>query len=947
MKNKLFKRSISIILTLCMAFSMVPLSMISSSAAGLGSDSFADWRAWEFYSRAFGTAGSIMESLGEATGNESVAQFTSFINNTFCGGSETDEQLAQLQETCEEILDTTKKVESITSEINKKMANETIQVSKKECDDAWNSQVMDYITKNDESPYDFYNVYIAYREYLYYASNEEALKEKNKSIEDYENKFLDEMVKYYIGKTNESNVNVTTLYTNEKMDVYITGMIESILNTMDPETTSVGMGNRFIDEAAQYAYYAYPFSSEQAEFVDNAAEYQINTVTYLVMLYQDFCAHRAEYIESQDMESEWSKYQKYYDGLMVEYTETMENFLHGDIYLSEVDAYTTLDKYVREDSATVYYDKEKQKFTLVNNNYKTSHRDRYVHCTTEYYYKSDITSTPQFTTPSMSFCKNASVTVKNGELVFTPFYVLNGESIDDCYKYLKNFDLNDENVHGEIKLTSYYDTHYLNADYYNLKDGKFSDGTNTYVPVSNTSQLKSLVNETYYTAQGEDYSPYLYFSSLIGYNTSNPVYLLLKGSPTISRSENTTNYTKFPVFNMTSSRSYNDDWNSEMMDLYNLQSDRKKSKNKTNSMYTVILVPESNEIKSKVDTKVIGEGEVTVSGLSNGTALSGDTVDVKITAPENHYISSVKVQYHNDPSDLSKVTEERVIGGEFEGNELSLTYPVPYSNVTIVVETNKCCEPLPVNENGSYVVGSYDDLCQMRDMVNSGYSKYVKGSYVLTNDIDCKGQSWTTTIGTDTIQFNGTFDGQNHTIKNLNVESGVGDGSRQGLFAVLDDKAVVKNLNVDNASVFSSESPVKGSGVIAKQNNGTILNCKVTNSSVQLGNWHYLGGITGLNNGTIENCSVENSHLTRRWGGSSSHTMGGITEENNGTVKNCYTYNCTFNNGTENNGPIISRGNSPENCYYYTTSNVNKTYGTEMTSEQFESGEIETLVKGV
>ena len=932
-KKSIVKSIVSVILSATMAFSIVPFATISSSAAGLGSDSFADWRAWEFYSRAFGTAGSIMESLGEATGNESVAQFTSFINNTFCGGSETDEQLAQLQETCEEILDTTKKVESITTEINSKLANEKITVSKKECDDAWNNQVMDYITKNDESPYDFYNAYIAYRDYLKYASNPETIP-TDKSIEYYEDEFMNSLVDYYAGKTNTSKATEAMLYTDTTIDVCITGMIKSMLNTMDPETTSVGMGNRFIDEAAQYAYYAYPYSSEQAEFVDKAAEYQINTVTYLVMLYQDFCAHRAEYFESNNMQSEWSDYNKYYENLIKKYTSTMENFLHGDIYLSEVDAYTTLDKYVREDSATVYYDEESDSFTLKNDKFKTFVKHPNPN------YGSANHTTQQY----MSFNKNASVTVENGNLEFTPFYVLDGSDLEMYRLMLQDFDEKFKNTHGgPMEL---FDSHYLSCDYFNFANGVFSDGVNKYVPVSDPEQLKSIVNETYYTAH--NHTPYTYFSSLIGYGSSdNPVYLLLGGKSGLDKKTLGTDYAYFPVFNMMSTNSYATDWTSEKMSLYNLQDDRDDDENKTNSMYTVILVPQSNEIRSKVDTKVIGEGEVTVSGLSNGTALSGDTVDVKITVPENQYISSVKVQYHNDPSDLSKVTEERVIGGEFEGNELSLTYPVPYSNVTIVVETKEYPDALVVNENGSYVVSSYDDLCQMRDMVNSGYPKYVNGSYVLTNDIDCKGQPWTTTIGTDTIQFNGTFDGRNHTIKNLNVESGVGDGSRQGLFAVLDDKAVVKNLNVDNASVFSSESPVKGSGVIAKQNNGTILNCKVTNSSVQLGNWHYLGGITGLNNGTIENCSVENSHLTRRWGGSSSHTMGGITEENNGTVKNCYTYNCTFNNGTENNGPIISRGNSPENCYYYTTSNVNKTYGTEKTSEQFESGEIETLVKGV
>ncbi len=281
----------------------------------------------------------------------------------------------------------------------------------------------------------------------------------------------------------------------------------------------------------------------------------------------------------------------------------------------------------------------------------------------------------------------------------------------------------------------------------------------------------------------------------------------------------------------------------------------------------------------------------------------------------------------------------------FNKTDSNTVYKVDKEDKTY--SNNKDYVPCPIDtdENGNFIIKTYDDLCTMAVMVNSGENEYVEGSYVLANDIDCQGHAWTTPIGTGTIQFNGKFDGQGYTISNLNVNSNVEDGSRQGLFAVLGEDSVVKNLNVDNASVFPAEN---GAGAIAKQNTGTIKNCMVKNSSIQLGNLNYLGGIAGLNNGTIENCAVVNSHLTRRLGGTSSLTMGGITETNNGTVKNCYTYSCTFNNGTSENSPLVARGNAPENSYYFTNSNVNKTNGVEVDTVQFASGEVASLLnKGV
>ena len=363
-----------------------------------------------------------------------------------------------------------------------------------------------------------------------------------------------------------------------------------------------------------------------------------------------------------------------------------------------------------------------------------------------------------------------------------------------------------------------------------------------------------------------------------------------------------------------------------------------------------------------------------IAGDNHGDGNNADGTDRPGTI-KNCYTSTGSICERGTASDsVANVPAEKYASGEiayllnsgvtdgtqawYQNIDNGLTpdsYPVLISNNTNTVYkvdltdktySNTVPNPIPTfdtDENGNYIIKTYEDLCNMAIMVNSQKEEYVNGSYILANDIDCLGNVWTP-IGTDTVKFNGTFDGQGYTISNLNKDSGLDDGNRHGLFVSLNENAVVKNLTVSNADVFPSESPVIGAGVIAKQNNGTISSCIVKNSNVQLGNWSYLGGISGLNNGTIENCAVINTSITRRWGGSSSKTMGGITEVNKGTVRNCYTYNCSYNNGTDLNGAVISSGEAPVNCYFYTTSSVNKTYGTEKSKSQFACGEVAYLL---
>ena len=111
-------------------------------------------------------------------------------------------------------------------------------------------------------------------------------------------------------------------------------------------------------------------------------------------------------------------------------------------------------------------------------------------------------------------------------------------------------------------------------------------------------------------------------------------------------------------------------------------------------------------------------------------------------------------------------------------------------------------------------------------------------------DIDLYNYPWTP-IGTTANNFKGTFDGNGKTIKNLNVDLTVDngtDGSNAGLFGVTSD-GEIKNLTVENATVKGRLNV----GVVA----GTPYTSKYTDITVKglvkVEGMSYVGGVGGKN----------------------------------------------------------------------------------------------------
>lgn len=130
------------------------------------------------------------------------------------------------------------------------------------------------------------------------------------------------------------------------------------------------------------------------------------------------------------------------------------------------------------------------------------------------------------------------------------------------------------------------------------------------------------------------------------------------------------------------------------------------------------------------------------------------------------------------------------------------------------------------------------------DVVNSGDTDI---NIILDNDIDLTGIEWTP-IGTESRPYTGTFDGNNKTIRGLEINQSGTDNV--GLIGYLGSEGKVQNVVLANISVSGANYV----GGIAGQTDGTVENCSV-NGTVTGQN--QTGGIVGRNFSTISGCSAE------------------------------------------------------------------------------------------
>ena len=144
---------------------------------------------------------------------------------------------------------------------------------------------------------------------------------------------------------------------------------------------------------------------------------------------------------------------------------------------------------------------------------------------------------------------------------------------------------------------------------------------------------------------------------------------------------------------------------------------------------------------------------------------------------------------------------------------------------------------------GNYVIAEPSELAWLADQVN-GVSRaagntFAGQTFKMTADLDLRKHPWMP-IGNSTTNFQGTFDGQGHVIRNLVVN--MPGKSDAGLFGMTTN-GEIKNLVIEDAKITGRLNV----GVVA----GTPYTSKYTNITlqglIQVEGMAYVGGIGGKN----------------------------------------------------------------------------------------------------
>ena len=189
-----------------------------------------------------------------------------------------------------------------------------------------------------------------------------------------------------------------------------------------------------------------------------------------------------------------------------------------------------------------------------------------------------------------------------------------------------------------------------------------------------------------------------------------------------------------------------------------------------------------------------------------------------------------------------------------------------------------------IQDDGSYTVYTANGLLAWNEAAQSDPSL----NCTLTADINMTGKEWTP-VGNSGQTYNGTFDGQGHTITGLNISS---PSEAVALFHNIGGGGKVMNLQLKYVTYNGSTAM----GGIAHGNNGTITACSVMGTLTNTTNNGAVGGIAASNLGTITACWF-NGTIT---GGGK---VGGIAGINlnagsyDGKIAACYWSDAGISNG--------------------------------------------------
>ena len=276
--------------------------------------------------------------------------------------------------------------------------------------------------------------------------------------------------------------------------------------------------------------------------------------------------------------------------------------------------------------------------------------------------------------------------------------------------------------------------------------------------------------------------------------------------------------------------------------------------------------------------------------------------------------------------------------------------------------------------DGSYDTSWYDDqddklyiftaaeLAGLAHLVNESGKNFDGITIYIENDIDLSGGKWTPIGEYPEKIFKGTFDCQNHSIKNIAFSyTAMNDGyvpKGSGLFGYCEGS--IKNTTIDNCMISTSSNFYSAmGGVCGVLSNGSIENCvvsgiiKSSNYSSSSRHQLFVGGIVGDIQGvcTINQCK-STADVTIQ--GDDVVSAGGICGSVHGDsiINECASLGKTYSHATNGGGGYYADGSVAPQEQNYSGGICGKVYEGSLTIKnsynqgKVESNSTDTDIKG-
>ena len=723
MKRRISKRIIAIGVSLCVAFSIMPLPVSAEAEKETGTSSAqSKENPWvstgrtfsinRVYSAGLTACGSALVRIAGATDNEGFQKVASFVNKWVCGGSNTGQTLAEIQTLCNEILNEVKLIDEhlrmYDAEILGTLQEIQYTEAKNELDQQWFKDVEIYETAGNVG-----NTLKSYKDYMETAQLYTDGKTDMNAVEKSKQALYRNFCEVYkaagnnFGDKNDEEIK-DTIFCDDTIDGVFNRSIQNMINALNKPSDE----KNYADAAAQFAYMAYGFSGDQYNYIVSSIDKQFMEIIAMEMMYQEFIAQRGDYFEEKykDDERKWDRYAAWTDNLNVlneDVAKAMDTMLDREILVSDSTVSSIrmkLNEFVKpEDMVSVRMKNENYHEKLTGEFYENEQPvlDAFG---TYYYLCEDWKSNADVITPFVNFHRIAVPIPKTEENPsgIDIYYIFDTSQPHDAEEdwAWNSDDSVPENLRfykfeKKMDYTLEKDDHIPSCDFINLTKENYSDGQNQFSCAKNTAEFQSLFATGLFSALSSIPGDYLSEYLLTKENTKT--YIVLS-----DYDYNDAWATSYPFFHVvdTTGQYPGSSLESSTLSAEKIQPDKSAG---AYSAYTVILKNRPQEdgyYKTKVDVATNGVGDTELEMIQeDGTTCqenivpSGKEVTLRFKAEGTTVLESLTLQRHNNTENPSEVTSEETLLTKDqiatltpdEEGYYTYTCGAPYSNATFVL----------------------------------------------------------------------------------------------------------------------------------------------------------------------------------------------------------------------------------------------------------------------